>query len=189
MGKKVKIDRDKIIFKIRRRCRMRKVTWTLSGGLTCSEIEQIHNAALQMIDETGILVSSKNAINILKGQQGVRIYNGNRVRISPQRVVEILGPFPKRPFIMQEKESFFISGYSLRCFDPETGRIRSSTAKDLVDFTKIAHALGVKGCAIVMPQDMPQKLAEVATYKLCLDVSDRIYGAGIFSDAQVYDIV
>ncbi|MGC8976265.1 MAG: trimethylamine methyltransferase family protein [Candidatus Ratteibacteria bacterium] len=70
-----------------------------------------------------------------------------------------------------------------------TGEIKKPTLNDLINFTKIAHVLGCYGHALVFPQDLPQRLSEVATYKFCLDVSDRIYGSGIFSDEFVFDIV
>ncbi len=168
---------------------MKRIKWSLNGGMCEDEVQKIHNAALQMIDETGIYVPSEIALKILDNQPGVKIHNGNRVCVSPERVNELLGPFPRKPEFPQDKYSFSVSGYALRCFDLRTGEIKHSTTNDLIEFTKIAHALGVNGCAMIMPQDMPQKLAEIATYKMCLDVSDRIYGAGVFSDAQVYDII
>jgi trimethylamine--corrinoid protein Co-methyltransferase len=142
-----------------------------------------------MIDETGIHVPSHQALKMLEGKKGVRIKNGTRVCVSPESVNELIGPFPKKIRKTGDKPTFNVSGYSLRCYDMRTGLIRTPTANDLVEFTKIGHCLGARGGAMVMPQDMPQKLAEIATYKLCMDVSDRIFGAGIFSDAQVYDFV
>lgn len=169
---------------------MRNIKWQISGGFEQKDIEEIHKTALKIIEKIGILTPSERALRILKAEKGVKIKNSKRVCIFPERVEELLGPFPRKLKQNQPQEpEFYISGYSLRCYDFRTGEIRQPTVNDLVEFTKIAHMLGVKGSAMVMPLDIPQKLAEIATYKMCLDVSDRIFGAGVFSDEIVYDLV
>lgn len=168
---------------------MTPIRWRISGGLNRKEILAIHNAALRMIATVGIHVPSEDARRMLKGEQGVTIKDTTRVCITAERVTDLLGPWPKKPPASPFKTEFFVSGYSLRCYDLRTGDIRSPTAHDLVEFTKIAHEIGASGCALVMPKDMPQRLAEVGTYKLCLDVSDRVYGAGVYSDTEVFDFI
>ncbi|HOL50036.1 MAG TPA: trimethylamine methyltransferase family protein, partial [bacterium] len=124
------------------------------------------------------------------GEKGIKIKNNTRICIAPEIIEQLLGPFPKNgDNNLGDKLSFHVSGYALRCYDLRTGEIKKPTTTDMIEFTKIVHTLGVQGSSIVMPQDLPQKLAEVATYKLCLDVSDKVWGAGIFSDAEVFDIV
>lgn len=143
--------------------------------------------ALKIIEEIGIFVPSEKVLKRIPQEKGISIKN-NRVYIKDEKIEEIFGPFPKK-----KKENgeirFYVSGYSLRCYDLYTGEIRKPNLNDLVDFTKIAHTLGAYGHALVFPADLPQKLSEIATYKFCLDVSDRIYGAGIFSDDYVFDFV
>lgn len=167
---------------------MTKIQWQLKGGLTKDQIWAIHNAALRMIEKVGIHVPSEEARRMLQGKRGVVFRDTTRACVSAEKVAELFGPWPK-PALEHVEPGFNVSGYSLRCYDLRTGEIRSSTAKDMVEFTKIAHELGARGCSMIMPRDMPQRLAEVATYKLCLDVSDRIAGAGTYSDAEVYDFI
>ncbi|MCM8788327.1 MAG: trimethylamine methyltransferase family protein [Candidatus Omnitrophica bacterium] len=165
-----------------------KRLWKISGGLNEDDIKQVHTAALELIEKIGILTPSAQALEMIEGTNGVKIRD-NRVFIQPQVVEGLLGPFPKKQIPDNQEPSFHISGYSLRCYDIRTSEIKKPTTNDMVEFAKIAHSLGVTGSSIVMPQDIAQKLAEVATYKLCMDVSDCVYGAGIFSDAEVFDIV
>ncbi|MDD2709025.1 MAG: trimethylamine methyltransferase family protein [Verrucomicrobiae bacterium] len=168
---------------------MKKVQWHLDGGLTRDQVLAIHHAALRTIEKVGIHVPSEEARRMLQGKKGVVIRDSTRACVSAEKVVELFGPWPKQPPPPPADPGFSVSGYSLRCYDLRTGEIRESTTKDMVEFTKIAHQMGARGCSMIMPRDMPQRLAEVATYKLCMDVSDRIYGAGTFSDAEVYDFV
>ncbi|HOK79750.1 MAG TPA: trimethylamine methyltransferase family protein [bacterium] len=168
---------------------MSKVKFHLSGGLTENEIKKTHENALQILDRIGIHTPSQYVINRVEGKRGVKIKNDTRICIAPEIVEQLIGPFPKTSHYSNDELSFHVSGYALRCYDFRTGEIKKPTTTDMIEFTKIAHTLGVSGSSIVMPQDLPQKLAEVATYKLCLDVSDKIWGAGIFSDSVVFDIV
>ncbi|MCX7704982.1 MAG: trimethylamine methyltransferase family protein [bacterium] len=166
-----------------------KKTWKISGGLDYDDISQIHSTAIGLIEKVGIKTPSKVALKMLSGKSGVKIEN-DRVFVSGEIVEELLGPFPKElNENRQDEPSFHISGYALRCYDFRTGEIKEPTTKDMVEFAKISHSLGVSGSSIVFPKDIPQKLAEIACYKMCLDVSDRVFGAGIFSDAEVFDIV
>ena len=155
---------------------MVQIQWKINGGLHETEVRAIHEAALRMIDEVGIRVPSKEALRMLEGQPGVKIRSGTRVCVAPERVTELLGPFPRTIEETQEEPTFHVSGYALRCRDLRTGEIRRSTTQDMIEFTKIGHALGVRGNTTVMPQDMNQKLAEIATYKLCLTYRTE-YGA------------
>lgn len=167
---------------------MRKITWELEGGFKSEEIKKIHNFSLKLIEEIGILVPSEKVLKKIPQEKGILIKD-NRVFINSEKIEELFGPFPKKIKNREEEIKFFVSGYSLRCYDLYTGEIKKPTLKDLIDFTKIAHTLGAYGNALVFPSDLPQKLSEIGTYKFCLDVSDRIYGAGIFSDEYVFDIV
>ncbi len=169
---------------------MGKIEWKFESNLSEKVIEKIHKEALKLIEKIGILIPSENVLKLIPEGNCVYIKNKNRVCIKPEKIEEILGPFPKNNLHNENEEiKFFVSGYSLRCYDLRTGQIKKPTSNDLIEFTKIAHQLGAYGNAIVMPCDLPQKLSEIATYKLCLDVSDRIYGAGIYSDSEVFDIV
>ncbi|MCM8759477.1 MAG: trimethylamine methyltransferase family protein [Candidatus Omnitrophica bacterium] len=165
-----------------------KKSWSIDGGLSENDIKEIHLWALNLIEKVGIQTPSKLALSMLEGKSGVKIKE-NRVFITPEIVEQLLGPFPKKVEDNQIEPSFHISGYALRCYDFKTGEIKKPTTNDMIEFAKIAHALGVSGSTIVFPTDLPQKLAEIATYKLCLDVSDRVFGAGVFSDENVFDFV
>lgn len=168
---------------------MTKIQWHVNGGLAPEQILAVHNAALRMIETVGLRVPSEEARRMLRGAKGVTFKDTDRACVSADKVTELFGPWPKPAPEPLKEPAFNVSGYSLRCYDLRTGEIRIPAVKDMIEFTKIAHALGAHGSTIVMPRDLPQRLAEVATYKLCLDVSDRVYGAGIFSDTEVYDFV
>jgi trimethylamine:corrinoid methyltransferase-like protein len=169
---------------------MGKIEWKFESNLEEKTIKKIHIEALRLIEETGILIPSENVLKLIPRDNGVYIREKNRVCIKPEKIEEILGPFPKNDFKDENEEiKFFVSGYSLRCYDLRTGQIKKPTTIDLIEFTKIAHQLGAYGNAMVMPGDLPEELSEIATYKLCLDVSDRIYGAGVYSSPEVFDII
>jgi len=153
---------------------MRKVAPRLPRILSDAEIESMHETALRVIEEVGIRVDNKRALNLLSRRDGVTIRE-HRVCIEP-RLVEgcvkehrrYLESMPDRMVNSDRVEIIkHVSGVNRFILDPNTDEIRPVTVKDLVELTKLVDALhswGVRGAAPGVPQDVPPQLQAITAF-------------------------
>lgn len=170
---------------------MSKVGYKLVGGLSEKELKEIHQNALRVLKEIGIDVSHKEILRLVSQHRGAKI-KGTRIYFEPDLVEEILDlkKLPKSsPSTNNDHFQMSLSGYAPKILDLNTAKVRSSTLSDLIEMTKLGDALGMKGYAPVFPSDIPQKEAELATYKVCWENAQDIAGAGVFSSVKVFEYI
>ncbi len=121
--------------------------------LSEGEIEAIHNATLQVLENTGVKVMSKRALDILRDAGAKVDYGKNLVTIPRNLVEEALRRAPKTikycarnpryDVLLDKKETHFITGGIDIPFirDWETGERRFSTNEDLARWMRIADYL------------------------------------------------
>ncbi len=120
--------------------------------LAKDEIEDIHNASLEVLENTGIRTASKEAIDILR-QAGANVdYAKNQATI-PRNLVEealrrapktikLCARDPKYDFVLNKKEPHFTtSGFAPYITDWETGERRLSTSEDLARWIRVVDYL------------------------------------------------
>ena len=157
---------------------MADVRYHIAGGLTAEQIERMHREALGLVERVGLRVSHEPTLRRLAGQTGVTI-RGEQVHFRSDLVEKAIAAqsYPER---ISDGDFAINSGaYELNVTDLETGAIRPSTYRDLVDMTKLAHSYGMTGSAPVRPLDLPPLLQELAMYKVSWEYSDRRPG-GVF---------
>jgi len=127
--------------------------------LSKDELEAIHNASLEVLENTGIkvmskkaLVMSKKALDILK-EAGAKVDYEKNLAIIPRYVVEealkrapknirYCARNPKYDFVLNKQEPHFCAdGGPPFIRDWETGKRRYSTSEDLACCTRIADYL------------------------------------------------
>ena len=120
--------------------------------LSEDEMRAIHNASLEVLQETGVKVMSDEVLAILKGCGAKVDYGANHVTI-PRAVVEealkrapkaikYAARNPKYDFVLNKQEPHFcVEGMPPFVLDAETGRRRNSTTEDLVSFSVVADYL------------------------------------------------
>lgn len=121
--------------------------------LSEGEIEAIHNASLQVLENTGIRTASKEALDILR-EAGAKVDYGENLATIPKNLVEealrrapktikYCARNPKYDVLLDKKETHFITGGIDIPFirDWETGEHRFSTNEDLARWMKIADYL------------------------------------------------
>jgi len=141
-------------------------------------IEQIHQAALDLLQNVGLKIGSEPANEMLReaGQQ----FDANTgvVRISPDLVEQSVSQLPSRVLLAGRDESRDVTlgtgkvhtcldGQGTYAFDADSGLRRASELSDLVAATRLSDALeSVDLCwPMVVPGDVPQTvrtLVEVA---------------------------
>jgi len=167
---------------------MKIAKYTLSGGLSKLEIQNIHKGALKILKELGIGISHHAILRLLSKHKGVAI-EGTRVKYEPDLVEicleQIIGNGGKNDSKGEikklEKLEVATGGITCRILDMNTGRIRKPLVSDLVEMTKLADSLNMKGAAPIIPHDIPSETQDLVIHKVCWENSRNIGGGRITS--------
>ncbi len=138
--------------------------------LSESQIETVHQAAVDLASRVGLLVQHRGLLDRLAGQEGVRI-DGQRVHFRADRIEESLGLLRYPPIPEPDRYATISGAYIIGVQDLETGAVRESTQQDLVDLTILGEQLGFCGSPAVRPLDLPTPLQEIAMYKTVWEYS------------------
>ncbi len=150
------------------------------------EIKAIHNASLQVLENTGIKVMSKKALDILK-KAGARVdYETNHVTIPRDLVEEALkrapkiikycARNPKYDFVLNKQEPHFCAdGGPPFIRDWDTGKHRYSTNEDLArcsliaDYLDHVHLIWPLGTSM----DVPPPMRYIIDMYTCLSNTEK----------------
>ncbi len=152
--------------------------WNLKGGqlkiLKQHEIEEIHQRALDVLQEVGCFFEHEDAISILE-KHGAVVDHSTRIAKIPRNMVEgamklcpssmlLAARDSKRDIHAEGDRVYFGPGtLPIKVRDLETGKIRKGTYKDCQDFARLIDALEFihffKG--MIMPSDVNTKIPEL----------------------------
>lgn len=148
-----------------------------------AQIQQIHQATLDVLEHTGVKITHAGALEILSGA-GARV-NGDRVKIPGWLVEDAIRKAPsrlvlgtrtgKRTVFLERDKSYF--GPSLDCIDyqnPETGERKRFTSRHVKATAALCDALpNFQWCMTIgMADDVPA------------DIADRIIARNIFENCE-----
>ncbi len=152
--------------------------WNLKGGqvkvLAREEIEEIHQRALDVLQEVGCFFEHQEALTILK-KHGALVDHSSRIAKLPRNMVEgalrlcpssmlLAARDPKRDIHAEGDRVYFGPGtLPIKVRDLETGAVRMGTLKDCEDFARLIDALEFIHFfkAMITPCDVNQKVAEL----------------------------
>jgi trimethylamine--corrinoid protein Co-methyltransferase len=143
-----------------------------------NQIDRIHHAVLRILDEVGVQVRHKRAVDLLTGH-GARTRDGNIVQIPPFMVEEAIASAPSNLVVYNRKKEpvmelggrriYFGTGTDLpKTIDLDTREIRDTRADDIVIAARIGDALphidfiGSYG----LPRDIPPGLHYIRCFQL-----------------------
>jgi trimethylamine--corrinoid protein Co-methyltransferase len=146
--------------------------------LTDDQIEEIHRAALEVLERTGMVVHEDETLELLSGA-GCSVTEKNRVRIPPHVVEEALRSVPGRltltsrsggrRLLVEGRKSYWGTGSDVPyVLDSFTGERRRTTLKDVEQVTKLVDALAhidfhmCMGVAHELPETVRDKYHFVA---------------------------
>jgi trimethylamine--corrinoid protein Co-methyltransferase len=153
-----------------------------SGGFslntyTRDELDAIHQATLEVLDEAGVFVQKPEARQVFAAA-GARVYDDGLVKIPPHLVegairsapgaLTLAGRVPERDIVINGGRVTFTNfGEGISIVDPETGDLRSTTKKDLVTLTRLLDCLDVIGVVerAVGSQDLPAPMQAIHNYE------------------------
>jgi trimethylamine--corrinoid protein Co-methyltransferase len=148
--------------------------------LSDSEIEQIHEASLRILKETGVRVPSEKVRKLL-AKNGAEI-DGDIVKIPKSMVEEAVRMAPREITLgardpkcdlkipTEEFPFMATSGFSPFVDDFETGERRYSTSSDLKDFALVSDYLDTVDFfwPIVIPNDLPAPIQDFHSLVIAL---------------------
>jgi len=152
--------------------------WNLKGGqlkfLSQAEIEEIHQRALDILQQIGCYFEGQEALKIFKKHGAIVDHSTGIVKL-PRNLVEeslklcpssilLAARDPGRDIHAEGDRVYFGPGtLPVKVRDLETGQIRAGTLKDCEDFARLIDALEFihfyKG--LITPSDVNQNLAEL----------------------------
>jgi len=164
--------------------------------LSEDKIEAIHDASLKVLENTGIKVESKKALDTLK-EAGAKVdYTNHHVTIPRNLVEEALNRAPKtikyaarnpkNDFMLDKKESHFCAdGGSPFTLDWESGKHRYSTAADVARCSLIADYLDhVHIVSMGSALDMPEPMQSIVGMYTRLSNTEKHFHAGALTARQ-----
>jgi len=167
---------------------MQRARYTLAGGLTDSQCEQIVEEALRLLDEIGLLCRHDGIQDRVRRQPGVQV-SQDRFHFAPELCREVL----ERERQPAAESGDAVEGAPVRLrllgpwtclnvLDMDTRRIRPATVEDMVQATRLLESLQAHRscCAPVLPSDVPARLRCVVMCQECWKYS-AIIGGGLAS--------
>jgi len=115
------------------------------------QTERLHHASLEILDRTGVVLYEPQAVDLLR-RKGLKVEDGNRVRIPPGMVEWALGIAPKRAVIcdrngrrvmpLERNNVFYGPGSDCpNVIDVRTGERRVGTLQDVEEAARVCDAL------------------------------------------------
>lgn len=158
----------------------------LKGAYLCAlaehEVERIHNGALQVLAQTGIIIHDENVLSLLEEAGCWTDREDRRVRI-PGRLIEdalVRAPSIATLYNRHGEQAMALGSGSLHArtssgatgiFDLDSGQRREPTCQDAANAARLADALrhvhGVSTMA-VQPADVPPTMVDLHTVKIAL---------------------
>lgn len=152
--------------------------------LDTEDVEQIHDASLQVLQNTGLAVDHQGARKKM-ADAGARLRgDSNRVFISREMVESALDLFPKSFICAGRTPDYDVTvtsssnrapyartaGGPLNIYNFSTNKFRSLTLDDCVEITRLVDGLPlVNIVSTLSPQDIPIKTYDIETLKVFLE--------------------
>lgn len=145
--------------------------FSLKDGLTKEQIDLMHEKALYLVERVGIHIPHEGILDMLSNYDNVKIEKEN-VKFGSDLVLKALRE-AKYSLPDYAKDNWIISAgaHQTNVIDLDTGKVRSTNLKDLIDLIKLGDALDTVGSAPVVPLNMPVHLRDILMHKIAWEYS------------------
>lgn len=165
--------------------------------LSKDELDEIHRATLDVLNDAGIMVFNEEAQEIFYSH-GCRVDNkSNIVRIPPHLVEEAIvsapsnlllgGRNPEHDIILEGSRVAFTSfGVAIKILDLETGEVRETTNKDLAESAILLDATDGADFFLqsMTPRDVPPQVADLVAAETCFTYCTKHFSHGELTSAE-----
>lgn len=164
--------------------------------LSNEEIEKIHTATLQILVETGVILTNTEARDTLTGV-GARV-EGERLHFPPDMVEREMAKCPSEVKIRgREGDPVCLGDGTLHwhnvggardVYEPKSGQLRQATLQDVRDSAKLLDALdsATTITPFFTPQDVPGDLMSLAMYRYSISNTTKpLQGPGVQNADEV----
>jgi trimethylamine---corrinoid protein Co-methyltransferase len=158
---------------------------TIYRRLSDTQLQDLHEATLEILERTGIRILDERAVEIFK-KGGCEVVDGNRVHIPSWRVEWALNLTPKQIMLYDQtgepairlggKRTFFGPGSDLlRIIDHRDDVYRHATFKDVQEFVRLVDALPNHDFVMsgFIPMDVPTHKVEVLQMQAMLENTNK----------------
>lgn len=158
------------------------------------DVERIISGAYQLLSTTGVKIKHEEALQILSDHGASVDFSTQVATMPPDLVEKCLKTVPSSlEFFNFEGDdtvtlegdavNFVLDSAPLYLLDSGTKKIRTATAKDMVDIIKLVDNLAHVSCmtACVVPDDVPASVCDVIRFHHTLVYSNKPVFGGAFS--------
>jgi trimethylamine--corrinoid protein Co-methyltransferase len=180
----------------------------LQGGqyrpLSTKQIKTVHKASLQILGKTGMTYEQglEDTVQMLE-DNGAAIDRDNKIiRFTEKMIAEqvakapdkvlLCGQDPKNDLhLSEDRVHLGTGGAAIKILDPETGKIRPTTLKDLYDVSRLVDQLDnihflVKPC---IATDIDIKDYNVNWFFTCLSATSKHVMSGVNDEKGLHDVI
>lgn len=178
----------------------------LPGGsykpLNEQDILTIHEAVMNIIEDVGFQVNSEQALDLFDGAGAVVDRAGRRVRLTRQRVMELVGSAPSEIILAgrDEKNDIHLGGTrvyagtggtALYVYEPKTGTRRLACLDDLKKMARLVDALENVHLFMlpVYPGEIPIEDMDANRFFAGLDNTSKHIMGGVYTREGVSKVV
>ncbi len=179
--------------------------WNLKGGqlkfLSQHDIEEIHQRALDLLQQVGCFFESEEALEILK-QHGAIVEKTTGIAKFPRNLVEVAlsqcpssmllaARDPQKDIHAEGDRVYFGPGtMPVKVRDLESGEIRMGALKDCVDFARLIDALEFIHFfkSMIMPHDVNHKIADLLMVNAAFNNTTKQVSSAAFSPEGALDL-
>jgi len=176
----------------------------LPGGqykpLTTDQVEQIHQASLDILKRTGVQIEEPQALALFK-EHGAEI-DGSRVRIpekmlqkaldSAAKRVVLAGRDPENDLNLEgQRVHIGTGGAALQVLDLETDSVRPANLQDASDMALLVDSLPNIHFYLlpIYPTDIPEESVEISKFYAALKNTGKHVQAGVYTKQGLEDVV
>ena len=170
--------------------------------LTMDRIGRIHETSLRVLEEVGVKVALDEAREILASGGGVVDEANKTVKINAKLVektlelarqeIRLCGRTEENDLVLADQRTYFgTGGAAINVADLETGKVRKSALKDIVDFAKLVEALPnidffVTPCTA---QDVPEEDLAVNEFYAALSNTTKHVIGPVYTPAGAKQVI
>jgi trimethylamine--corrinoid protein Co-methyltransferase len=152
--------------------------------LSPADVEQIHEASMQMLENTGVEFHHEDALATFR-QAGLRV-EGTRVYFTREIVMESVAKAPSE-FTLHARNpennltvggdnTIYVPGYGAPFIYEIDGTRRNATYQDYVNITRLAGAsknVDMVGGTVVEPEDLPDNIRPLKMFAASITEADK----------------